>query len=169
MTFRRVHCYTNLNADNDDALVGRGATTGFRVAEVAHTFVRNAARMRAGFWSLSLAIAVFAVATIAWLNPYNVAIHQWEATLAVALVALYLLVQSARSLAKSRGQEGFTALGGLGGVVLAIAFVAAELLVGPPQRIGAAPGQTYRPPHSAQLALEFPPVNAADLRGGNSP
>lgn len=119
--------------------------------------------MRATVWSLCLAIALCALAAIARQNPYDMRIHTWELTLVVALVGLFLLVNVASSNRSLRPEEGFAALGALGGCVISIALVAAELLVGPPQRIGGAPGQVYRPPHSAQLSIAFPEVTSSSL------
>ncbi len=119
--------------------------------------------MRATVWSLCLAIALCALAAIARQNPYDMRLHKWELTLVVALVGLFLLANVASSVRPVRAEEGFAALGAIGGFVISIAFVAAELLVGPPQRIGGAPGQVYRPPHSAQLAIAFPEVSASSL------
>jgi len=119
--------------------------------------------MRATVWSLCLAIALCALAAIARQNPYDMRIHKWELTLIVALIGLFLLANVASSVRPVRLGEGFAALGAIGGFVISIAFVAAELLVGPPQRIGGAPGQVYRPPHSAQLSVAFPEVDAGSL------
>jgi hypothetical protein len=124
--------------------------------------------MRANVWTLILAIAIFTVATIADRNPYDVALHRWGAALVIALACIWLLVASLRSLSGTR-QERFAALGALGGVVIAVAFLGAELLVGPPQRVSAAPGQTYHPPHGGQLAILFPDVNARELGIDRSP
>ncbi len=119
--------------------------------------------MRATAWSLCLAIAVCTLAAIARQNPYDIRIHKWELTLLVALVGLFLLVNVASSVRPARPEEGLAALGALGGCVICIALVAAELLVGPPQRIGGAPGQVYRPPHSSQLGIAFPEVSSGSL------
>lgn len=124
--------------------------------------------MRADAVILGLALAVWALATFALAHPYEPAIHRWEAALAVALAAIVLLVVSLRRVFLSPRQR-FGALAGLGGVVIAIAFLAAELLVGPPQRIFSSPGQTYRPPHSGNVAVSFPPLAPGDLERGNSP
>lgn len=114
-------------------------------------------------WSLCLAIGLFALAAIARQNPYDMKLHHWGLTLLVALVGLFLLVVAVSSARQIRPEQGFAALGALGGGVIAIAFVAAELLVGPPQRIGGAPGQMYRPPHSAQMGIAFPAISAKSL------
>jgi hypothetical protein len=128
-----------------------------------HTFVRNAESMRANVWSLCLAIALLAFGAFAERSPYDVRIHQWEITLGVALLCLFLITSAVRSLRPVRREEGFAALSALGGSVIGIAFVAAELLVGPPQRVAAAPGQIYHPPHSARVGIAFPEVNATSL------
>jgi hypothetical protein len=121
------------------------------------------ADMRAGVLSLCLAIAVAALAQVARANPFDPALHHWGLTLAVALVGLFLLACATRSLRPSRPDEGFAALGALGATVIAIAFVSAELTVGPPQAIAAAPGQTYHPPHFSSVAIEYPQTDARSL------
>jgi hypothetical protein len=126
------------------------------------------ARMRADTATIGLALAVLALATYALANPYEPGIHRWEATLAVALAAIVLFVMSLRGIFALPTQR-FAALAGLGGVVIAVAFLAAELLVGPPQRILSAPGQTYRPPNSASVEIIFPPLLPGDLERGRSP
>lgn len=146
----------------------RPAARCYRAApKVVHTFVRNRARMRASVWSLILAIAIFAAATIADRSPYDGALHRWGAALAVALAGIWLLVAALRSLS-GPPQERFAALAALGGVVIAVAFLGAELLIGPPQRVSAAPGQTYHPPHGG-LTLIFPDVSARELGVDQSP
>jgi hypothetical protein len=136
--------------------------------KVARTFVRKRERMRANVWSLVFAIAIFIVATIADRSPYDVALHRWGAALAVAIAGIWLLVSSLRSVSGTR-PERFAALGSMGGVVIAVAFLGAELLVGPPQRVSAAPGQTYHPQHSGKLAIVFPAVDARGLGTGQRP
>jgi hypothetical protein len=126
------------------------------------------ARMRADAITFGLALSILALATFAIQRPYEPAIHRWEAALAVALAAIILVFVSLRGVFGSR-KERFAALAGLGGVVIAVAFLAAELLVGPPQRILSAPGQTYRPPNSAHVAVIFPPLAPGDLERGTSP
>lgn len=132
----------------------------------ARTFVRNGARMLAKAASLMLSITIGAVATIAVLRPYTLWVHSWEAALTAALAGLVLLVLFFNGLRSRNGAQRFAALGALGGAVISIAFVAAELLVGPPQRIAGAPGQTFAPPHAAGLEVAFPQVSAADLAQG---
>lgn len=119
--------------------------------------------MRAGVFSLCLAIGLAALAAIARANPYAADLHHWGLTLAVALSGLYLLACAARSIKPLARDEGFAAVGALGGGVIAIALVVAELTVGPPQRIAAAPGQIYQPTHSSSISISFPPTDAATL------
>lgn len=121
------------------------------------------ALVRANVWLLSIAIAIFTLATIVRANPFDPRLHRWEITLAIALAGLIVFAIALRSMRARDPEERFAAVGLLGGAVIALAFVAAELLVGAPQRVDAAPGQWYRPPHSARLALEFPPVSTQAL------
>jgi hypothetical protein len=123
--------------------------------------------MRIQAITLGLAAAVLAVAAYADRHPYDPAIHRWEVALAVALAAVALVILSLRGLSGSR-PERFAALAGFGGVVIAVAFLAAELLVGPPQRILSAPGQVYRPQNSRYISVAFPPVGASDLGSGRT-
>ncbi|MDQ6767445.1 MAG: hypothetical protein M3Z41_06510 [Candidatus Eremiobacteraeota bacterium] len=116
--------------------------------------------------TLGVSLAILFLGMFADQHPYDPAIHRWEAALAVALAALALLIVSLRSLTQSR-YERFAALAGFGGVVIAIAFLSADLLVGPPQRVLSAPGQIYRPPNSARLAIVFPATRARDLGRGH--
>lgn len=119
--------------------------------------------MRAGIFSLCLAIGLAALARIAQTNPYELALHHWGLTLAVALAGLFLLASAARSITPIRRGEGLAALGAFGGFVIAVAIVSAELAVGPPQRIAAAPGQTYRLPGSRSIEIEYPQTDGAAL------
>jgi len=123
--------------------------------------------MRADAITFGLALAVLALATFALAHPYEPAIHRWEAALTVALAAIFLLIVSLRGVFASPRQR-FAALAGLGGVVIAVAFLAGELFVGPPQRILSAPGQTYRPSNSANVAIIFPPLAPGELEHGTS-
>lgn len=119
--------------------------------------------MRAGVLTLCLAIGLAALAQVARTNPYEPALHHWGLTLAVALIGLFLLASAARSIRPERREEGFAALAALGGTVIAVAFVSAELAVGPPQRIAAAPGQSYHPPHSSSISIEYPQTDSVSL------
>lgn len=123
--------------------------------------------MRTDAVTFGLALAVAALATFAVAHPYEPAIHRWEAALAVALGAIVLLVVSFRGM-RGAPKQRFAALAGLGGVVIAVSFLAAELLVGPPQRVLSAPGQTYRPAHSANVEVIFPALAPGDFERGSA-
>jgi len=60
--------------------------------------------------------------------------------------------------ARRRDGNGSIALAATGGALLAACVAFAAFLVGQPERIPAAPGQTYRPPHGSGVAIEFPEV-----------
>jgi hypothetical protein len=50
-------------------------------------------------------------------------------------------------------------LAALGGALLAACVAFAAFLIGQPERVPAAPGQTYRPPHGSGIAVVFPDVS----------
>ncbi|MBV8163054.1 MAG: hypothetical protein JOZ91_02185 [Candidatus Eremiobacteraeota bacterium] len=120
--------------------------------------------MRAELATIALAAVIAAVATYALAHPFDSAMHRWEAALAVALCGLALAWFVVRALRGSAAQR-WLALAGTGALVIAVAFLGAELLVGPAQRVAGAPGQTYRPQGSARLAIVFPPLAPGDLTG----
>jgi hypothetical protein len=117
--------------------------------------------------TIALVAVIVAIATYALLHPFDLTVHRWEAALVVALCALALAWFAVRGLRGSR-QQRWIAIAGLGALVIAVAFLGAELLVGPPQRVAGAPGQTYQPPGSARLAVIFPPLMRGDLASGRS-
>ncbi|MBC5806821.1 MAG: hypothetical protein ACR2KS_12450 [Candidatus Eremiobacter antarcticus] len=118
--------------------------------------------MRAACTALCLSIVVSAVATISELRPYSAGLHRWQYTLAVALAGLALGALLAPLLRRRTWTARAAAASAAGGIVTAIAFVAAELLAGPPQRVPVAPGENYRPPHSS-LLLTFPAISPEAL------
>lgn len=124
------------------------------------------AQMRLPTATLSVSIGVLAVASIEEFRPYFAGIHRWQYTLAVVLAGLFLVVAVVQLLRDRTGASRFAALAALGGIVIAAAFVGAELFVGPPQRISAAPGQVYRPPRSSSVTLVFPAANETTLSPG---
>src|SRR5258708_2135242 len=113
--------------------------------------------------TLVVSVGALAVATVAELQPYLSAIHGWGYTLAVALGGLFLIFQTVQFFQTRPTAPGFAALAALGGIVIAAAYVGAELFVGPPQRVSAAPGQVYHPRRSSSLSLTFPPVESNQL------
>src|SRR6202165_447486 len=116
--------------------------------------------MRSQVLTLVVSLGVLAVATVTELQPYLATIHRWGYTLAAALGGLFLIFQAVQFFRAWPSAPGFAALACLGGIVIAASYVGAELFVGPPQRVSAAPGQVYHPPRSATLSLTFPPVDA---------
>ncbi len=118
--------------------------------------------MRAACTALCLAIIVSAVATISELRPYSAAIHSWQYTLGVALAGLAMAALLTVILRSRQWPAGAVTAATAGGIVMAVSFVAAELLAGPPQRLAGAPGEIYQPPH-ASIRLTFPAVSPAEL------
>jgi len=124
------------------------------------------AQMRLPTATQGVSIGVLAVASIEEFRPYLAGIHRWQYTLAVVLAGLFLVVAAVQLLRGRAGASRFAVLAALGGIVIAASFVGAELFVGPPQRLSAAPGQVYRPPRSSSVALVFPAVNETTLSPG---
>jgi len=110
-----------------------------------------------------IAIGVLIVASVEEFQPYLPAIHRWQYALAVAFAGLFLIWATVQLLRLPGRGPRFAALAALGGIVIAASFVGAELFIGPPQRVSAAPGQEYRPPRSSDLALSFPPADPHTL------
>lgn len=119
----------------------------------------EAARMRSVWTALGVSLAVLAVATFEQLRPYTAAIHSWGYSLVVALAGLSLACLAVQLFRRRPSGWRGAALAAMGGIVIAGAFTGAELLAGPPQRVGAAPGQIFVPPSSANVALAFPPLD----------
>ena len=124
--------------------------------------------MPAASAALGVALAVLAVATMAEQRPFEPALHAWGVSLGVALAAIALAVFAFARL-RWPGPERFAAVAALGAVVIALAFLAAELFVGPPQRIHAAPGQLFVPAHSAHVSIALPALAEGDLAAGRAP
>ena len=119
--------------------------------------------MQAQWIALLVAIAVDVLATVAERQPFSAAIHHWEYTLAVALAIIALAVLATGFLRSPRLSSRASLLAALGGIVTGVAFVAAELLAGPPQRVNAAPGQAVQLAHSSSITLAFPAVQSTSL------
>lgn len=116
-----------------------------------------------GLW-LGLAAAVAVGAIVAEARPFDEAVHTWVFALAESLLGAGLVAFAARSLwlggSRAKRAAGASALGG---GVLAWSVVYASFVVGQPQRILAAPGQVYRPPHASGFSLAFPDVSIDSL------
>ena len=104
---------------------------------------------------VSIAIAVVAAVEVAL--PFANPLHTWWLALAVTLAGTYVLVAGIASL-RAPGAGGGGGLACLGGALLAASFAVAAFLGGAPERVPAAPGQTYRPPHSLGVTLDYPAV-----------
>jgi len=111
-------------------------------------------------WATSaLAAAVAAIAGVEAAAPFTAAIHTWGFALAVTVAGAYLLWMGLSwTFARHRSGNGPVALAATGGALLAACVAFAAFLVGQPQRVPAAPGQIYRPPHGLGVAIEFPGV-----------
>lgn len=108
--------------------------------------------------TIILTAAAAATACVEALEPFNPVFHAWWVALAVTTAGAYLLVSGSAAIITGRGSP--IALASLGGALLAACVAVAAFLVGQPQRVPAAPGQTYRPPRDARVAVEFPPAPA---------
>lgn len=123
--------------------------------------------------TLGLAVIVAATAALAAARPFVGTLHTWGLTAVVAVAGLALLVRAFASIlgdlwspgyrssgymlrGPMPGAERFAGLSAVGAAVLAAAIVQAEFLAGAPQRIGAAPGQTFLPSPGARVSIRFP-------------
>ena len=107
-----------------------------------------------------LTLAAAAVAAAEVNDPFNATVHTWWFALAVAVAGAYLLFRALATVLTRKGDRRL-ALASLGGALLAGSVVMAAFLVGQPERVPAAPGQVYRPPHGRGIAVDFPPAPAA--------
>ncbi|MDQ6780487.1 MAG: hypothetical protein M3Z37_04955 [Candidatus Eremiobacteraeota bacterium] len=119
--------------------------------------------MRSVWTARGVSLAVLATATFEQLRPYTAAVHSWGYSLLIALAGLSLAYLVAQFLGRRPPGWRAASLAALGGIVIAAAFTGAELLAGPPQRVTAAPGQTFMPPRSANVTLAFPPLGPDTL------
>ncbi len=113
--------------------------------------------------ALGLATIAALIAAAEMVSPFQPLLHVWWFALAVALCGAALLWYAAAALLGRRA--GPAALAALGGAVLAACVASAAFVQGQPQRVPAAPGQVYRPPHGGSTRLAFPDVPAATLAG----
>jgi hypothetical protein len=118
--------------------------------------------MRPGATALSAAILVAGFATAAELRPFVAYYHGYLVDVVVGLIVVYLAFSACSGALTSNARERFAALGALGGAVLAAAFLYADIVVGPPVRVPAAPGQAFAAPHVPAVAVLFPALPGAD-------
>ncbi|HYK54518.1 MAG TPA: hypothetical protein VEV38_13420 [Candidatus Eremiobacteraceae bacterium] len=113
--------------------------------------------------ALVVAAAIALIAAVEVAAPFAPLLHEWWLALIVTLGGAYVLVAGIAVLRTSEGRASGVAC--LGGALLAGSFAFASFLGGQPERVPAAPGQTYRPAHSAGVALVFPAVEAPTKAG----
>jgi len=106
--------------------------------------------------ALVVTAAIAMVAAVEVAAPFAPLLHQWWLALVVTLGGTYVLVASVIALRTLDARASGVAC--LGGTVLAGSFAFAAFLVGQPERVPGAPGQSYRPAHTTGVAIEFPAV-----------
>lgn len=106
--------------------------------------------------ALIVSAAIAFVAAIETAAPFAPVLHAWWLALVVTLGGTYVLVVALASLHDAAKRAAGVAC--LGGSLLAASVAYASFLGGSPQRVPAAPGQTYRPAHAQGVELVFPAV-----------
>ncbi|HLJ84992.1 MAG TPA: hypothetical protein VKT51_12535 [Candidatus Eremiobacteraceae bacterium] len=112
--------------------------------------------MRAGAPVIGVSMLVAALVCAAQLHPFLATWHGWAVDLAVALAGAFGLSSAARSASAQTMHERCAAIAGVGGALLAAAFVYADIVGGAPVRVPAAPGQDYVPEHYARIGVSYP-------------
>jgi len=107
--------------------------------------------------ALVVSSAIALVAAIEVAAPFAPLLHQWWLALVVTIGGTYVLIAGIGALRTTDGRAAGVAC--LGGALLAGSFAFASFLGGKPERVPAAPGQAYRPAHSAGVWVEFPAVS----------
>ena len=118
---------------------------------------------------LAAVAAIVAAAEVA--APFDALLHAWWFALAISLCGAGLLWYGCALLFATQIRRRAAALASLGGALLAALVAASAFLVGQPERVPAAPGQAYRPPHGGATVILFPDVPAAAITsaGGGWP
>lgn len=119
------------------------------------TVARAADLMRSSFFAIVLSTLAAAAGTVEVLNPFLATIHAWWFALAAGIAGAYLLAFGATTVLGGKGDRP-AALAAFGGALLAACVAFASFLVGSPDRVPAAPGQTYRPPRATNVQVVFP-------------
>ena len=112
--------------------------------------------MRPGAAALSVAIVVAGFAAAVELRPFVSYLHGYVVDLPVGFAAAFLAISACFGGLTADARGRFAALGALGGALLAAGVLYADIAVGPPVRIPAAPGQSYTTPHVPGVAVLFP-------------
>ena len=107
-------------------------------------------------WALVVSATIASLAAVETAAPFMPVLHAWGIALVVTLGGTYVLVVAFAALTKRQFRAAGVAC--LGGALLAASFAYASFLGGEPERVPAAPGQTYRPAHAAGISLGFPAV-----------
>jgi len=115
--------------------------------------------VRAGAPAVGLSVCLAAAAALETFRPFLPAVHQWWFALAALAAGVYVLAVGIGSTLG--GRDAGAALASLGGALLAAGIAFASFVGGAPERVGAAPGQLFRPPHGASVAVAFPDVTSA--------
>ena len=110
--------------------------------------------------------AIVAAAEVA--APFDALLHAWEFALAISLCGAGLLWYGCALLFAAQSRRRSPALASLGGALLAALVASSAFLVGQPERVPAAPGQAYRPPHGGATVIRFPDVPETAITGGSS-
>lgn len=119
-------------------------------------------RMKNGL-ALVVAAAIALAAAVEVAAPFAPLVHEWWLALIATLGGTYVLVVGVRALRTPDARAAGVAC--LGGALLSASFAYAAFLGGQPERVPAAPGQTYRPAHSTGVAIVFPAVARATKAG----
>ena len=112
---------------------------------------------------LPLAALVAIIAAVEVAVPFTALLHAWWFALAVTLAGVALMWFAAAAVTRRRATP--SALAGLGGALLAACVAYAAFIQGQPERVPAAPGQVYLPPHGAGVEIAFPTVEPTGPAG----
>jgi hypothetical protein len=113
--------------------------------------------------ALVIAAAITLLTSVEVTAPFAPLEHEWWLALVVTLGGTYVLVTGVAALRTGEGRAAGVAC--LGGALLAGSFAFASFLGGQPERVPAAPGQTYKPAHSSGVSIVFPAVEAPTKAG----
>lgn len=118
--------------------------------------------MRPGAAALSAAILVAGFAGAVELSPFIASLHGYLVDSIVGLAAAFLSFSACSGALAVNARERFAALGALGGAVAGSALLYADITIGPPVRIPAAPGQAFAEPRVPAIAVLFPALPGAE-------
>jgi hypothetical protein len=124
--------------------------------------------VKAGYAGVLVAVLTAAAATLELTDPFLATLHAWWFALAVSLAGVSLLAMGVGTAFGAGGSRP-AAIAAFGGGLLSACVAFAAFLVGHPDRVPAVPGQSYRPPHSSSVRIDFPDVSQADARAGAWP